>query len=202
MFHPAAGTTHYACFTKPKSSARKACFIFWVIKVSFLHSAHQKNKSKKSLSPAGKSLACREESERIQPCANSGQCVWVVHIPEQQQQKFKIFPVVFAHSFTPRKHNPFAFPESHTATPPREEAHSPKSDSTPQADQNTSDMPTLPVFWSMPLGEMKMPDPMTVPMMMETPLSKVIFFFRTTFSCPGGSGSPMEGSLPLTLPCR
>lgn len=39
----------------------------------------------------------------------------------------------------------------------------------PHAVQTIKDMPTLPVFFRIPLGEMKMPAPMIVPMMMEIP---------------------------------
>lgn len=70
----------------------------------------------------------------------------------------------------------------------------------PHAVQTIKDMPTLPVFFRIPLGEMKMPAPMIVPMMMEIPLSSVTFFFSTTFSC--GCLLSMEGNLPFGCPCK
>lgn len=76
----------------------------------------------------------------------------------------------------------------------------PKSERMPHAVQTIKDMPTLPVFFRIPLGEMKMPAPMIVPMMMEIPLSSVTFFFSTTFSW--GCLLSMEGNLPFGCPCK
>lgn len=58
---------------------------------------------------------------------------------------------------------------------------SPKRDRTPQAIQTTRDIPTLPEFFRIPFGEIKIPAPMMVPTMMEIPLSRVTFFPSPTF---------------------
>lgn len=76
-------------------------------------------------------------------------------------------------------------------------ARLPKSDKTPQADQMIKDIPMLPEFFRIPLGEMKIPAPMMVPMMMEIPRRRVTFFFNTTLS-EGVEGLQGSGeSLPL-----
>lgn len=70
--------------------------------------------------------------------------------------------------------------------------NSPKSDSTPQAIHTTRDIPMLPEFFRMPFGEMKIPAPMMVPMMIEIPRSRVTFFPSSTFlslSCSFPLGS-------------
>lgn len=64
--------------------------------------------------------------------------------------------------------------------------HSPKRERIPQAIHTTSDIPTLPEFFRIPFGEMNIPAPMIVPMIIEIPRSKVTFFRSSTFS----SGSP------------
>lgn len=57
----------------------------------------------------------------------------------------------------------------------------PKSDKTPQAIHTMRDIPTLPECFRMPFGEMKIPAPMMVPMMIEIPRSRVTFFPSPTF---------------------
>lgn len=71
----------------------------------------------------------------------------------------------------------------------------PKSERIPQAVQTIKDIPTVPVFWRIPFGEMKIPAPIIVPVIMDIPLSKVIFFFSTTLSPGSTLMSYVEGNL-------
>lgn len=68
--------------------------------------------------------------------------------------------------------------------------HLPKRERIPQAIHTTSDIPTLPEFFRIPFGEMNIPAPMIVPMMIEIPRSRVTFFRSSTLS----SGAPAWGS--------
>lgn len=61
-------------------------------------------------------------------------------------------------------------------------SHSPNMERSPQANHTTRENPTVPEFFSTPLGEMKMPLPTMLPMRSEKALSKVIFFLRKTAS--------------------
>lgn len=77
---------------------------------------------------------------------------------------------------------------------------SPNSDITPQATHTTKDIPTLPECCRMPFGEMKIPAPMMVPMMMEIPRSSVTFFPSSTFLPFSSCASPLT-LCPFLLIC-
>lgn len=74
---------------------------------------------------------------------------------------------------------------------PHSWTNSPKSDRTPQEIHTIRDIPTLPECFRMPLGEMKIPAPMMVPMIMAIPRSRVTFFPSPTL------GSSCSCSFPL-----
>lgn len=53
---------------------------------------------------------------------------------------------------------------------------------TPQADQTIKESPADPVSLTTPVGVTKMPEPMIVPMIIPTPLKRVMLRFSTIFS--------------------
>lgn len=55
-------------------------------------------------------------------------------------------------------------------------------ETTPQADQMIKESPADPVSLTTPVGVTKMPEPMMVPMIIPTPLKRVMLRFSTIFS--------------------
>lgn len=64
---------------------------------------------------------------------------------------------------------------------------------TPHADHTTSERPAEPVSFTTPVGLTKMPEPMIVPIIMPTPLMRVMLRLSTTFSALVGESLPVAG---------
>lgn len=64
-------------------------------------------------------------------------------------------------------------------------------DITPQADQTIKESPAEPVSLTTPVGVTKMPEPMIVPMIIPTPLNRVMLRLSSIFSPL--AGEPLVG---------